>query len=118
MAEQFREIVPEPPRCTSHIREQCVIHAPEAVAFPDQGWKLLEGRAGLMHCAIDIAELGLVGRAAALEDFGHHREAFVLHCLHLDGTITFPDRPLRRPDDSSGDGTAHGPSFLRTRSGS
>lgn len=69
---------------------------------------LLDGRAGLVHLAVDVAELGLpdVDRSTVLTQFGRHRAAFALHQLHVGGEPTFADRLLRAHDDGFGHGTA------------
>jgi len=69
---------------------------------------LLDGRAGLVHLAVDVAELGLpnVDRSTVLTHFGRHRAAFALHQLHVGGEPTFADRLLRAHDDGFGHGTA------------
>lgn len=68
---------------------------------------LLDGRAGLVHFAVDVAGADLAGvdRSLVVEQFGRHRAAFALHQL-VAGEPIFPDKTLRGYDDSFGHGTA------------
>lgn len=69
---------------------------------------LLDGRAGLVHLAVDVAEFGLPGvdKSTVLAQFERHRAAFALHQLHLAEEPIFADRLLRDYDDGFGHGTA------------
>lgn len=98
---------------------------------------LLNGRAGLAHLAVDIADLHLHDADSALmaAHFERHRDALGIHCFSAAGLPAFPDESFRGIDDGYGHGAAGvltaleamedceagrsdpsaGPSFLRRR---